>query len=89
MGVSMAKYESNIVIGSTYRDQTGIIGRAVVISFHEHACERVVVEYVVDDDLKMIEVDAARLTPVNVRPQPEPVPTGAVSGKPKRAGRRG
>lgn len=84
----MAQYQSEISIGSKYRDQSGIEGKAVVISFHEHACERVVLEYRADNDLKAIEVDAARLTLVEPLPQPVPVRTGASTTPRQQAGRR-
>lgn len=89
----MSKYETNIVLGVKYRDkQTGLEGTAVVISFHQHACERVVLEGVDADgtDLKLWEFDAVRLVslaPVTP-PQPEPVSTGASVGKVARSGRR-
>lgn len=89
----VARYESEIVIGSKYRDrQTGLMGTAVVISFHQHACERVVLEGTDTDvtDLKMWEFDAARLVAVGTPlPQPEPVATGATNtSRVKRSGRR-
>lgn len=86
----MPEYQSEIVLGTKYRDtQTGLEGHAVVISFHQHACERVVLEYAEANDLKLVEFDAVRL--VSLEPKktkPEPVPTGAVQGTIQRSGRR-
>lgn len=91
---TVANYQTDIVLGVKYRDrQTGLEGTAVVVSFHQHACERVVLEGVDAEgtDLKLWEFDAVRLVslaPVTP-PQPAPVSTGSTSLKGlSRSGRR-
>ena len=57
-------YQSGIELGAEYRDrQTGVKGIAVVISFHQHSCERVVIETKADDsnEIKFYEFDSVRL----------------------------
>lgn len=81
-------YQSDIQLGAEYRDrQTGVTGIAVVISFHQHSCERVVVETPVKDEgneIKFYEFDSVRLekvgqgfAKVSERPEPEHEPTRA------------
>lgn len=56
-------YQSEIGVGGKYRDdQTKIEGIAVVIEFHQHACERVILEVVDGTEIKNYVFDAARLT---------------------------
>lgn len=56
------EYTSDITLGSRYRDKnTGLEGQAVMIEFHLHQCERVVIEFVKDGDLKQYVIDAVRL----------------------------
>lgn len=60
------KYESDIQLGETYRDeQTGITGVATSVGFFQHACERIVLEFVNDGELKEYAFDAPRLVHVN------------------------
>jgi hypothetical protein len=60
------KYESDIVLGERYRDeQTGIEGVATIISFFQHACERVSLELVVDGKIEEFTFDSPRLTRVS------------------------
>ena len=59
------KYASDIVLGEKYRDeQTGIEGIATSVSFYQHACERVVLELVVEGKIEEFAFDAPRLTHV-------------------------
>lgn len=74
-------YSSDIVLGNKYRDtQTGLEGIAVTIEFHQHMCQRVVLEVFKNDDLKGWVLDAVRLEPVDAEPAPyvEPTTGGAV-----------
>lgn len=61
---SKQKYETDIVLGERYRDdQTGIEGVATSIAFFQHACERVVVEKMLETgELKEYAFDSPRLT---------------------------
>ena len=68
-GLGMAEkknsYASDIVLGERYRDeQTGIEGVATSVSFYQHACERVVLELVVEGKIEEFVFDAPRLTHV-------------------------
>lgn len=58
------EFRTDIVLGELYRDdQTGLEGIATAITFHQHACERVLIEYVKDGtELKELVFDAPRLT---------------------------
>lgn len=72
------KYGSDIVLGEEYRDKsTGLVGKAVCISFFEHACERVTLRYLHDGDLKEAGFDA---------PEVERVKTGLTPVKQKSGG---
>lgn len=85
------QYESDIVLGGKYRDrQTGFEGVAVVISFHQHSCERVVVEGKAEGgDIKAFEFDAVRLASLDDKtPAYEKPTTGAYSGRAVSTGRR-
>lgn len=58
-------YKSDIKLGEKYVDeQTGIQGIATSIYFFQHACERVLLEYVneKDGELKETVFDSPRLT---------------------------
>lgn len=60
----MTNYKSDIKLGESYRDaQTGIAGIATAIYFYQHACERVLIEYVneKDGELKELVFDSPRL----------------------------
>lgn len=82
-------YESGIELGKFYRDQpTGIVGRAVVVSFFEHACERAVLEYTKDGDVKEVGFDVPRLVEVDDE-EKDLMPAGVKPGGPDRnIGRR-
>lgn len=55
-------YTSEVTVGGKYRDKnTGVEGQAVMIEFHLHSCERVVLEFVKDGELKQYVFDAVRL----------------------------
>lgn len=89
----MPDYTSDIVLGAKYRDgQTGMEGTAVVLLFHQHSCERVVLESptVEGDDLRFFEFDAVRLENLEpLKEKPEAVSTGAtVTSGVRRSGRR-
>jgi hypothetical protein len=58
------EYTTDIVLGQRYRDeQTGIEGVATAITFHQYACERVLIEYVhPQKGLEELGFDAPRLT---------------------------
>lgn len=59
-------YKTDIKLGEKYRDdQTGIEGIATVVSFYQHACERVTVETVIDRKIEEYAFDAPRLTHVD------------------------
>lgn len=59
-------YETSIVLGQRYEDiQTGIVGVATAITFHQYACERVMIEYVhPQKGLDELMFDAPRLISV-------------------------
>ena len=59
------QFKTDIVLGEKYEDeQTGLVGIATAVTFHQHACERVMIEYVKDGDLKELVFDAPRLVHV-------------------------
>lgn len=61
------EYKTDIVLGELYRDeQTGLEGIATAVTFHQHACERVMIEFVNDHDGKLMEYvfDSPRLVHV-------------------------
>lgn len=61
----MIGYTSDVKLGERYRDeQSGIEGIAVSVHFYQHACERIVIEYVHDGKLEELVVDAPRLASV-------------------------
>jgi hypothetical protein len=77
-------YPSGIELGARYRDrETGIVGRAVVVSFFEHACERVVLEYLKDGEIKEVGFDVPRLEAVGDEKK-DLMPAGAKPGGPAR-----
>lgn len=82
-------YPSGVELGKTYRDKdTGIQGRAVVISFFEHACERAVLEYVKEGEIKEVGFDVPRLVEV-ADEEKDLMPAGVKPGGPARnIGRR-
>ena len=60
---SKNSFTTDIVLGERYRDeQTGIEGVATVVSFYQHACERVNIECVIDRKIEDYGFDAPRLT---------------------------
>lgn len=62
MSVTESQFVTDIVLGEKYRDeQTGIVGIATAVTFHQHACERVLIEYVKDGELKELVFDSPRL----------------------------
>ncbi len=70
-------YETDIVLGEKYRDeQTGMEGIATIISFFQHACERVTLEWVDGKDVKEMTFDAPRLTRVSTGEKAETTKTG-------------
>ena len=61
-------YKSQIKLGEKYRDRTtGTVGSAISIHFYKNACERVVLTYLHDGDVKEFSFDAMDL---------EHIPTG-------------
>lgn len=68
----MNKYKSSIVLGDQYRDKSsGLVGKAVCVSFFEHACERVVLRYLHDGDLKEAGFDAPEIEHVATGQTPQ------------------
>ena len=62
-GPKGGSYESDIVLGQRYEDkQTGIKGVAVILTFHQHGCERVTLEFVAGGEVREQDFDAPRLT---------------------------
>lgn len=80
------KFETDIKMGEKYRDeQTGIEGIATSVHFYQHACERVTLEYVHDQQgLLELTFDAPRLTSVTTGITAVTTKTGG----PARAGER-
>jgi hypothetical protein len=61
----MSTFKTDIELGKRYRDtQTGIEGVAVSIHFYQHACERVVLEYVEGNKVEEVSFDVPRLQSV-------------------------
>jgi len=64
-------YKSDIVLGQNYRDKTtGLVGNATSVHFYKNACERVVLTYLHDGDIKDASFDAVDL--VNAETHEEP-----------------
>lgn len=87
----MYSYESTAGVGGKYRDdQTGVEGFATCIEFHQHACERVILEVVDGSEIKNYIFDAARLTETQAPPAPpkrqEPVDPPRVLEQPRTGG---
>lgn len=62
----MTVFESDIVLGKNYRDKhTGIKGTATGCTFYLNGCERVMLEYVKEKELKYESFDAPRLLELN------------------------
>lgn len=82
-------YESGVELGKWYKDkETGIEGRAVVVSFFEFACERVVLEYTKEGEIKEVGFDVPRVVQVDA-PEKDLMPAGVKPGGPARnTGRR-
>lgn len=60
------RYESDIVLGERYRDRLhGLEGTAESVHFYRNACERVVVTFVHDGELKTESFDAVDLVHVD------------------------
>ena len=65
LGTKKKAYESDIVLGQKYREKrTGLEGTATSIHFYENACERIVVMYLHDGDIKEASFDAVDLVSV-------------------------
>lgn len=63
---SKIRYESDIVLGERYRDRLhGLEGTAESVHFYRNACERVVVAFVHDGELKTETFDAVDLVHVD------------------------
>ena len=72
-------YETHVKLGEKYKDeQTGIEGIAVTVSFFQHGCTRVTLEWVEGKDVSGMGFDAPRLS----GPKPEvPYESDIVLGK--------
>lgn len=58
-------YKSDIVLGERYREKrTGLEGTATSVHFYENACERVVLMYLHDGDIKEASFDSVELVSV-------------------------
>lgn len=80
-------YRSDIVLGDQYREKsTGLVGKAVSLSFFEHACERVVLRYLHDGDMKEAGFDAPEVESVKTQKTPVQQKSG---GPARNDGRRG
>lgn len=56
------KYRSDVELGKVYKDtQTGIEGTSIAVTFFQHACERVIIETVVNGKIEEYSFDAPRL----------------------------
>jgi hypothetical protein len=61
----MTVYDSDIVLGRTYRhNKLGLEGIAESVHFYANACERVVLIYLNDGEVKEASFDAVDLTNV-------------------------
>lgn len=59
-------YKSKIMLGQKYMDKdTGLVGTATSLHFYKNACERVVLQYLHDGDIKEASFDAVDLEPVD------------------------
>jgi hypothetical protein len=73
----MTTHETDIVLGELYEDaDTGLQGVADSIHFYRNACERVVLKYVHDGDLKDASFDAVDLIHVDSGKQAKSRKTG-------------
>jgi hypothetical protein len=62
------KYGSDVELGKRYRDpQTGIEGTATAVTFYQYACERVMLETVVQGKIEEYGFDAPRLEDVDTK----------------------
>lgn len=87
-GKAMSKattIETDVVLGEQYRDTaTGITGRVISQHFYEYGCERVVLEWTKDGEIKTESFDAPRLVRESTN---QPVTTDRTGG-PDRGGER-
>ena len=76
-----ANYRTDVRLGERYRDaQTGITGTATAVTFHQHGCERVGIETVIDGKIEEYAFDAPRLVHVETE---RPVTAVRVGGPAK------
>lgn len=62
--MSKQSYKTDVRLGEVYVEPyTGTTGKAVAVSFYEHACERVTLRYSHDGDVKEATFDAGELVP--------------------------
>lgn len=70
-------YRSDIVLGHKYRDaSTGLEGTAESVHFYKNACERVVLKYLHDGDLKDASFDAVDLVDAETHARAKAEKTG-------------
>lgn len=71
------KYRTDIKLGAQYKDpQTGIQGTVVSVTFYQYACERVVLETVVNGKIEEYGFDAPRLESVETGKRAKAEKTG-------------
>lgn len=73
----MTTYRSDIVLGDQYRDRdTGLIGVVQSVHFYRNACERVIINYLHDGDIKEASFDAVDLIHVDTEKPATSTKTG-------------
>ena len=70
-------YQSDIQLGERYRDTTtGVEGTAISVHFYKNACERVVLTYYHDGEVKEFSFDAVDLVHIATQQQATSLRTG-------------
>lgn len=70
-------YTSDIELGKKYRHETtGLVGTAESVHFYKNACERVVLIYLHDGEIKEASFDAVDLIDVSTEKQATSPKTG-------------
>jgi hypothetical protein len=76
------RHSTDIVLGEEYEDIiTGLKGKATVIAFYLHACERVTLEFIKDSEVKYESFDAPRLKHLKTEKVATVTRTGGPGGK--------
>ncbi len=75
------QHSTDIILGEEYEDTiTGLKGKATVIAFYLHACERVTLEFIKDSEVKYESFDAPRLKHIKTQAVATTTRTGGPGG---------